>query len=128
MSDRRNRPPNRWGCKPTEDVCVAHDMPLECKHGCKMAARHKCAFREYVEEDGRKVDVLNRVDWETRFHARIADRARDEEGKALMPDVVREISSNEIESWSFDQPDWTRTTPEEAADEQMSNWLDDQKA
>ena len=56
MSNRRNRPPNRWGCKPTEDVCVEHDLPLECKHGCKMAEQHKCAFREYVEEEGRKVD------------------------------------------------------------------------
>lgn len=34
MSDRRNRPPNRWGCKPTEDVCVEHDSPLICRHGC----------------------------------------------------------------------------------------------
>ena len=42
MSDRRNRPPNRHGCKPTEDVCVEHDMPLECRHGCQYASPHKC--------------------------------------------------------------------------------------
>lgn len=42
MSDRRNRPCNRFGCKPTEDVCVEHDMPLECRHGCKYAKEHKC--------------------------------------------------------------------------------------
>lgn len=42
MSDRRSRPPNKFGCKPTEDVCVEHDMPLECKHGCKYSKEHKC--------------------------------------------------------------------------------------
>ena len=42
MSDRRNRPPNRWGCKPTEDVCVEHDRPLVCRHGCDDAADHRC--------------------------------------------------------------------------------------
>lgn len=31
---RRNKPPNRWGCKPDHDVCVAHDLPLMFKHGC----------------------------------------------------------------------------------------------
>lgn len=42
MSDRRNRPPNRWGCKPTEDVCVEHDLPLECRHGCRCCQPHSC--------------------------------------------------------------------------------------
>lgn len=47
MSDRRNRPPNRWGCKPDGDVCVEHDTPLECRHGCKHAGAHSC--KELVE-------------------------------------------------------------------------------
>ena len=42
MSERRYRPPNRWGCKPTEDVCVQHDRPLECRHGCMDAKQHSC--------------------------------------------------------------------------------------
>jgi hypothetical protein len=42
MSDRRNRPPNRWGCKPVEDVCVQHDRPLVCRHGCEKMAPHQC--------------------------------------------------------------------------------------
>ena len=42
MSDRRNRPPNRWGCKPTEDVCVEHDEPLICRHGCTQVKHHGC--------------------------------------------------------------------------------------
>lgn len=53
MSDRRNRPPNRWGCKPTEDVCVAHDMPLVCPHGCSEVAPHQCKVtieREIAEK------------------------------------------------------------------------------
>ena len=44
MSDRRNRPANRFGCKPFEDVCVEHDLPLECRHGCYKAIKHKCKF------------------------------------------------------------------------------------
>lgn len=43
MTDRRKRPPNRWGCKPTEDVCVEHDEPLVCRHGCEKATAHQCA-------------------------------------------------------------------------------------
>jgi hypothetical protein len=62
MSDRRNRPPNRWGCKPTEDVCVQHDRPLVCRHGCDEGTRilkpgtrlagHSCKdFRMYGQLD-----------------------------------------------------------------------------
>jgi hypothetical protein len=43
MADRRKKPPNRWGCKPVEDVCVEHDAPLDCKHGCDHAKEHECA-------------------------------------------------------------------------------------
>jgi hypothetical protein len=42
VGNRRNRPPNRWGCKPDFDVCVEHDLPLECRHGCRHAASHSC--------------------------------------------------------------------------------------
>ena len=52
MSNRRNRPPNRWGCKPDGDVCVQHDMPLECPHGCKYVNKHYCSatIQRAVEE------------------------------------------------------------------------------
>lgn len=50
MSDRRNRPPNRWGCMPTEDVCVMHDMPLICRHGCESVTEHSCKDRREEEE------------------------------------------------------------------------------
>lgn len=46
MSDRRNRPANRWGCKPMEDVCVEHDEPLVCRHGCEQAKVHQCVDAE----------------------------------------------------------------------------------
>ena len=37
---RRKKPPNRAGCKPVEDVCVEHDQPLICRHGCDEAKQH----------------------------------------------------------------------------------------
>lgn len=43
---RRSKPPNRHGCKPDGDVCVEHDLPLECNHGCYMADGHKCKFKD----------------------------------------------------------------------------------
>lgn len=46
MSDRRNRPTNRWGCKPDGDVCVQHDRPLDCNHGCWEAVEHKCKWKK----------------------------------------------------------------------------------
>ena len=58
MGSRRNRPPNRFGCKPDGDVCVGHDMPLQCRHGCEKAAQHKCkdldAQREAAEQLARE--------------------------------------------------------------------------
>jgi len=47
---RRRKPPNRVGCKPSEDVCVRHDVPLVCRHGCVMATDHKCKEYEAVRE------------------------------------------------------------------------------
>lgn len=49
MNNRRNKPVNRWGCKPTEDVCVEHDRPLECPHGCKQAKKHKCKWTKHLD-------------------------------------------------------------------------------
>lgn len=37
---------NKHGCKPTEDVCMAHHLPLICRHGCKLAKDHRCAGYE----------------------------------------------------------------------------------
>jgi hypothetical protein len=42
VTDRRNLLSNRWGCKPTGDVCVGHDQPLVCRHGCDDVKVHKC--------------------------------------------------------------------------------------
>ena len=53
MSDRRIKPTNRWGCKPTEDVCVEHDMPLLCRHGCEEARVHTCRELGLAEMRGR---------------------------------------------------------------------------
>lgn len=52
MTNRRNLPASRWGCKPTEDVCVAHDRPLLCPHGCDLANNHQCKVRaEYRKSE-----------------------------------------------------------------------------
>ena len=69
---------------------------------------------------------IDRAGWERRFHARIAERAVDPEDKKLSPAAAAEISTEELESWSVDCDDWPTTTPEDAADEQMTNWMDDQ--
>lgn len=53
MSDRRNRPPNKWGCKPTEDVCVEHDEPLICAHGCEKVKFHQCKELRKLNEQKR---------------------------------------------------------------------------
>ena len=37
---------NKWGCKPSEDVCLEHDEPLWCRHGCGQAKKHKCVEME----------------------------------------------------------------------------------
>ena len=37
------RTPNRWGCVPSEDVCLEHCEPLVCRHGCENAKEHQCA-------------------------------------------------------------------------------------
>ena len=57
MSSRRNRPPNRWGCKPDEDVCVMHDLPLECRHGCKHAKPHSQLHKQPKCEEGRECEA-----------------------------------------------------------------------
>ena len=51
MGNRRNRPPNRWGCKPVEDVCVQHDSPLICPHGCQKVKQHKCKFQQATTDE-----------------------------------------------------------------------------
>lgn len=47
MSNRRKRPVNQYGCKPDEDVCVQHDEPLVCEHGCTMARKHPGCVNRY---------------------------------------------------------------------------------
>lgn len=51
---RRRKPINRWGCKPVEDVCVEHDMPLECRHGCERALPHHCKDKLEREQEAQQ--------------------------------------------------------------------------
>jgi len=48
-NSRRKKAQNRWGCKPIEDVCVEHDQPLVCPHGCEEVKPHKCKRRDNEE-------------------------------------------------------------------------------
>jgi hypothetical protein len=47
--------PNKKGCIPTEDVCMEHEEPLVCKHGCSKALPHKC---KELEEDNPKENTM----------------------------------------------------------------------
>lgn len=51
MTNRRNKPVNKVGCKPAEDVCVQHDEPLICRHGCTQASKHYCSEQTEEEEN-----------------------------------------------------------------------------
>ena len=42
-SEERTMKVNKHGCKPTEDVCMEHHQPLECRHGCIEAQPHRCS-------------------------------------------------------------------------------------
>ena len=47
-----SRRANRWGCKPSEDVCLEHSMPLVCRHGCENVKQHNCQSRESLASTG----------------------------------------------------------------------------
>lgn len=59
MSDRQYKPTNRWGCMPTEDVCVQHDMPLECRHGCGLARSHNCLAKAARKQEAQEAKEKN---------------------------------------------------------------------
>lgn len=65
---------------------------------------------------------IDRAEWERRFARQI--EARAELAGSTLADVVKA----ELESWPVDEKredNWRVNTPEDAADEQMSNWIDD---
>lgn len=68
---------------------------------------------------------IERREWERRFTMRVSERAVDGDDNKLTGDALIEAVETELEAWRV--PDWTVTLPEEAADEQMRNWEDDQE-
>lgn len=52
------RKPNRWGCVPSEDVCLAHSEPLVCRHGCSEAKPHQC--KEQVDRMEEEVGTVSK--------------------------------------------------------------------
>jgi hypothetical protein len=63
---------------------------------------------------------MERAEWEKKFGERIIERVD------LNPHDkgTKEMIAAELESWPESNPDWKDTTPEEAADEQLSNWTE----
>lgn len=45
-ANRKQRKPNIVGCWPDGDVCIQHDAPLVCPHGCKHVIPHKCVEKK----------------------------------------------------------------------------------
>jgi len=43
--------PNKYGCRKDDDVCIVHDEPLVCNHGCtQQVVSCNCKERkEYLE-------------------------------------------------------------------------------
>lgn len=58
---------------------------------------------------------MTRTEWENRFSNRMKSRS----------DVVSDfVVRSELESWPKNEEEWKHTLPEEAADEQMAEWID----
>lgn len=94
MTDRRKRPANRFGCKPTEDVCVEHDEPLVCRHGCENVKLHKCAdaFR-VVEPMSEVVALISFAATVMRCHRGSTSNAVLRAFERLSPDLQRRIGA-----------------------------------
>lgn len=61
MSDRRIRPPNKYGCKPTQEVCLEHDQLLVCSHVCDSGAAHSCTeLRDIAFEEAAQALLADR--------------------------------------------------------------------
>jgi hypothetical protein len=58
--------------------------------------------------------------WEERFKARLADKA------VLTSEELPAVFDAEIESWPDTRDDWAWIGPEEAADENLSYWDNDE--
>ena len=69
------------------------------------------------------VHGLTREEWVRRFRAHIVKLADFKEDDPMVEEIVK----SELESWPEEQgapftDDWKTVTPEEAAEEQLSNW------
>ena len=58
-NERRKRACNKYGCKVSEDMCVEHDEPLVCVHGCSEVKPHECIQVHSV--DGGYVVAISHV-------------------------------------------------------------------
>lgn len=44
---------NLWGCQPDDDVCMQHESPLICGHGCDAAQPHMGCETFHGEKDAK---------------------------------------------------------------------------
>lgn len=69
---------------------------------------------------------IDRAEWERRFKLRFWERGAFAHPDVTNPQALADmIVPAELESWPVAEGDWEIITPEEAADEQLSNWEDD---
>jgi len=89
------RKPNRFGCVITEDVCIMHDSPLACKHGCVHAIKHECK-----ELDGYKIEKLEADIKNLKFNhyletdRLIKDKRQLEDDLESSREVIKEIEAD----------------------------------
>lgn len=49
--------PNKHGCRVSQDVCIMHDSPLVCKHGCEESL---CGCKEWKENMTAEISSLTK--------------------------------------------------------------------
>lgn len=106
-------------------------MSRACK-GTENCGWPHCECPESVYPWAARNHGIARDEWVRRFHERVAAKAVNEENQKLAPAAAAEIGAIELEVWPeagdpHNGPDWMWTLPEDAADEQMGNWADDQE-
>lgn len=50
--------PNKYGCRKDDDVCIVHDEPLVCGHGCSQQEVN-CNCKERKEFNSNQRDNIN---------------------------------------------------------------------
>jgi hypothetical protein len=60
--------PNKCGCRVSQDVCIIHDEPLVCEHGCEQARPHKCTHAFPCSYCDKMINLVDAQDRERKRH------------------------------------------------------------